>query len=203
VHVTVRALHKDVSARGAGKTAQQIIDEFVKQYGEAALMAPPKHGFNLALLRSLHCDHRRRFFLVRVLRRWTRKRKPPLPRPCAVECHPAELERLPRELRPAPRLPGPPPLPMLELILGILLAAGRLTLSCSRFSGHRRNRRVAMPSAMRRGPADDMSRRRSRCAALKEIEFDRATGKLSDADYEQLKAKYTEAALAAMRGERG
>jgi hypothetical protein len=37
--------------------------------------------------------------------------------------------------------------------------------------------------------------------ALKEIEFDRATGKLSDADYEQLKAKYTESALAAMRGE--
>ncbi len=37
--------------------------------------------------------------------------------------------------------------------------------------------------------------------ALKEIEFDRATGKLSDSDYEQLKAKYTEEALAAMRGE--
>src|SRR3989442_11196200 len=36
--------------------------------------------------------------------------------------------------------------------------------------------------------------------ALKEIEFDRATGKLSDTDYEQLKAKYTEAALAALRG---
>jgi Double zinc ribbon len=36
---------------------------------------------------------------------------------------------------------------------------------------------------------------------LKEIEFDRATGKLSDSDYEQLKAKYTSEALAAMRGE--
>src|SRR5205085_11291277 len=34
-------------------------------------------------------------------------------------------------------------------------------------------------------------------AALKEIEFDRETGKLSDEDYAFLKAKYTEAALEA------
>lgn len=38
-------------------------------------------------------------------------------------------------------------------------------------------------------------------AALKEIEFDRETGKLSDADYELLKARYTAAALAALRTE--
>ncbi|HEY7234203.1 MAG TPA: zinc ribbon domain-containing protein [Gemmatimonadaceae bacterium] len=36
-------------------------------------------------------------------------------------------------------------------------------------------------------------------AALREIEFDRATGKLSDADYAQLKAQYTRQALAGMR----
>src|SRR3954467_6342932 len=35
--------------------------------------------------------------------------------------------------------------------------------------------------------------------ALREIEFDRATGKLSDADYAELKARYTARALAAMR----
>jgi hypothetical protein len=35
--------------------------------------------------------------------------------------------------------------------------------------------------------------------ALREIEFDRATGKLSDADYAELKARYTSRALAAMR----
>jgi Double zinc ribbon len=35
--------------------------------------------------------------------------------------------------------------------------------------------------------------------ALREIEFDRATGKLSDADYVQLKEQYTQEALAAMR----
>jgi rRNA maturation endonuclease Nob1 len=38
-------------------------------------------------------------------------------------------------------------------------------------------------------------------AALKEIEFDRETGKLSDGDYDFLKAKYTEAALQALRAE--
>lgn len=39
--------------------------------------------------------------------------------------------------------------------------------------------------------------------ALKEIEFDRATGKLSDADYEALKAQYTAEAVAVMREETG
>ncbi len=40
--------------------------------------------------------------------------------------------------------------------------------------------------------------------ALKEIEFDRETGKLSDADYEYLKGKYTAEALEALReNERG
>ena len=37
--------------------------------------------------------------------------------------------------------------------------------------------------------------------ALKEIEFDRETGKLSDADYIYLKEKYTAAALQALRAE--
>ena len=39
--------------------------------------------------------------------------------------------------------------------------------------------------------------------ALREIEFDRATGKLSDFDYDSLKASYTQRALTAMRGEKG
>jgi cytochrome c-type biogenesis protein CcmI len=37
--------------------------------------------------------------------------------------------------------------------------------------------------------------------ALREIEFDRQTGKLSDADYASLKASYTERALAELRTE--
>ncbi|HET6837189.1 MAG TPA: hypothetical protein VFH24_04040 [Gemmatimonadales bacterium] len=38
-------------------------------------------------------------------------------------------------------------------------------------------------------------------AALKEIDFDRETGKLSEADYHVLKAKYTAAALEALRSD--
>jgi hypothetical protein len=48
-------------------------------------------------------------------------------------------------------------------------------------------------------PEDDLSPRSVALRALKEIEFDRATGKLSDADYDALKAKYTAEALAALR----
>lgn len=40
-------------------------------------------------------------------------------------------------------------------------------------------------------------------SALKEIEFDQATGKLSDEDYAMLKGKYTAQALAAIRAEDG
>ena len=34
--------------------------------------------------------------------------------------------------------------------------------------------------------------------ALREIEFDRATGKLSDSDYDELRVRYTERALQAL-----
>lgn len=44
-----------------------------------------------------------------------------------------------------------------------------------------------------------LARRDTALAALKEIEFDRATGKLSDEDYEWLRAKYTTEALEALR----
>jgi ribosomal protein L40E len=36
--------------------------------------------------------------------------------------------------------------------------------------------------------------------ALREIEFDHVTGKLSDTDYAELKSSYTQSAIAAMRG---
>ena len=35
--------------------------------------------------------------------------------------------------------------------------------------------------------------------ALRELEFDRQTGKISDSDYEPLKARYTRQAVASMR----
>jgi ribosomal protein L40E len=49
-------------------------------------------------------------------------------------------------------------------------------------------------------PAADSTRRQSPAVdALRELEFDRQTGKISDADYEPLKARYTGQALAVMR----
>ncbi len=42
-------LHREVLAlRDSGKSAQEILDTFVAQYGEKALMAPKPQGFNLA-----------------------------------------------------------------------------------------------------------------------------------------------------------
>lgn len=45
-----------------------------------------------------------------------------------------------------------------------------------------------------RAPAPDYA-----VDALRELEFDRATGKISDADYASLKARYTNKALTVMR----
>jgi hypothetical protein len=51
-------------------------------------------------------------------------------------------------------------------------------------------------------PADpEETPRGAALAALKEIDFDRETGKLSDGDYAFLKAKYTTLALEALRAE--
>ena len=93
---------------------------------------------------------------------------------------------------------------MIELILGILLAAGSMYFVLLPIL-----RPPLEPAATDApidegdDPDDDMSKEAVALRALKEIEFDRATGKLSDTDYEQLKAKYTSEALAAMRGETG
>lgn len=93
---------------------------------------------------------------------------------------------------------------MLELLLGILLAAAATYFVLLPIL------RPPVESAPGEAtadegddPADDMSPQTVALRALKEIEFDRATGKLSDTDYEQLKAKYTDEALAAMRAEHG
>jgi len=93
---------------------------------------------------------------------------------------------------------------MLELILGILLAAGATYFVLLPIL------RPPLESASGdavgdegEDPADDMSPQTVALRALKEIEFDRATGKLSDQDYDALKAKYTGEALAVMREESG
>ncbi|HEV2670434.1 MAG TPA: cytochrome c-type biogenesis protein CcmH [Gemmatimonadales bacterium] len=101
------ALHKQVLAMlGDGKSAQEVIDAFVAQYGQVALMSLPRRGFNLlgyfvpgvALLVAA-------LGLVWMLKRWTRESGAAAPvMPAAPpDASPAELEQLRRELD---RLPG-------------------------------------------------------------------------------------------------
>lgn len=92
---------------------------------------------------------------------------------------------------------------MLELILGVLLAAGASFYVLLPILRPTVEPEATGTRAFDEGddPEDDMSPQTVALRALKEIEFDRATGKLSDADYDALKAKYTEEAVAAMRGE--
>jgi ribosomal protein L40E len=89
---------------------------------------------------------------------------------------------------------------MLALAVGTLLAVGALAfvlfpllfgrpVSGARFSAR-------LPRATPAGEEDSI-------VALREIEFDRATGKLSDADSGELKARYTKSALATMRAAPG
>ena len=103
-------LHRQVVALAEqGKTAQEIIDAFVAQYGQQALMAPPKRGFNLAgyfvpsLVVLVAAG-----FLIRALQRWTRAAAvaaaaTPPASTGSPDASPAELERLRRELE---RHPG-------------------------------------------------------------------------------------------------
>lgn len=94
-------------------------------------------------------------------------------------------------------------LQLVELIVGILLATGAIYFVLLPIL----RPPVESPAdpALDEGddPDDDMSPQAVALRALKEIEFDRATGKLSDTDYEELKAKYTTEALAALRGDAG
>lgn len=87
---------------------------------------------------------------------------------------------------------------MIPLLIGTLLALGAMAFVLAPlFRGDQPAIRERSPSATR--AQDDSERRERAVDALREIEFDRATGKLSDADYSALKVRYTEQALAAMR----
>ena len=91
---------------------------------------------------------------------------------------------------------------MFELVSGIALAAAavyfvlRPIISPLPEGGGQEERDGADDGD---NPEDDFSPRAVALRALKEIEFDRATGKLTDADYDALKRKYTTEALVALR----
>jgi len=84
---------------------------------------------------------------------------------------------------------------IVALVLGTLLSIGVLAYVLAPVViGVKRE--PAKPIALRRNAPDDLA-----IAALREIEFDRATGKLSDTDYASLRERYASQALATMRAE--
>ena len=92
--------------------------------------------------------------------------------------------------------------PLFELILGVLLAAGGLFFVLRPIFAPPLDGVLDTGATHASGdPEDDISPRTVALRALKEIEFDRATGKLADGDYESLKGKYTAEALQALRQE--
>jgi hypothetical protein len=89
---------------------------------------------------------------------------------------------------------------VLELVVGVVLAAGAVLFVL------RPILQPAWAASLEAAAADDgenyledVSPTAVALRALKEIEFDRATGKLSDADYASLKTQYTAQAVAVMR----
>lgn len=81
---------------------------------------------------------------------------------------------------------------IVALVVGTLLAVGALAFVLYPiFFGVARRPTVTVIPRLNEGE--------SAVAALREIEFDRATGKLSDTDYAELKARYTKEAIVAMR----
>lgn len=81
------------------------------------------------------------------------------------------------------------------LVIGTFLAVGALAVVLYPlfFGDHAV---VMAPAQARR---ESVPEGETAVQALREIEFDRETGKLSDTDYAELKARYTQAAVDAMR----
>jgi predicted RNA-binding Zn-ribbon protein involved in translation (DUF1610 family) len=93
---------------------------------------------------------------------------------------------------------------MLELLAGVFVTVAALALVLEPL--------IFPRGAVTAAPEDDLevveleesaSPKVQALLALQEIEFDHATGKLSDDDFNRLKTTYTERALAAIKTERG
>ena len=84
---------------------------------------------------------------------------------------------------------------MTPLIVGALLAVTALVLVLYPLFDD-----LSLPNRRARAPGGATPQVEA-VQALREIEFDRETGKLSDGDYSALKTKYTREAVAAMRDE--
>ena len=104
---TSPALHREILAlHNDGKTAQEIMDDFVARYGDQVLMSPKPEGFNLAgylvpgivmviagLLLTAHLLKRRREQRVVSMADGSSTTLPP-----GIDASPEELARLRQEL---------------------------------------------------------------------------------------------------------
>ena len=88
---------------------------------------------------------------------------------------------------------------MTPLVLGTLLSLGALSFVLFPLFVESPSSTESARSAT---PGEDTSRNQA-IDALREIEFDRETGKLSDADYAALRSEYTQRAVEAMRATAG
>jgi hypothetical protein len=82
---------------------------------------------------------------------------------------------------------------IIALVLGTVLAVGALAFVMYPLF-------VDTPERVARVEPVQRESEQSAVRALREIEFDRATGKLSDSDYESLRANYSQLALVELRG---
>jgi hypothetical protein len=83
---------------------------------------------------------------------------------------------------------------VLPLLTGTVLALSALSIVLSPLLSGDEQLQPAAPAKRKAA-----SREGTAIAALREIEFDKATGKLSDGDYESLRATYTREALTELR----
>jgi len=86
---------------------------------------------------------------------------------------------------------------LIPLAVGTVLALGGLSLVLSPLINDGSEAATKVKKRVRKGPAPEATD--GAVAALREIEFDRETGKLSDSDYAELKTRYTRAALDELR----
>lgn len=91
----------------------------------------------------------------------------------------------------------------MELIAGVVVALAALFLVLEPLMrpGRMRLAEAELDEDDLLPPEESDSPKMQALVALKEIEFDKATGKLSDEDYARLKAKYSQMALLAMHAE--
>ena len=88
---------------------------------------------------------------------------------------------------------------MYGFVAGLLLAVGMVWLVLDPILRPAPRAPAGSPGSDAPDPDDDLAPRAVALRALSEIEFDRATGKLSTDDYESLKARYTREAVEALR----